>query len=356
MEKDIGRVADAVCGFGSLTEYSLSWDGVCLSQLENYQAFLRPVLTKINHRIVKLSLDIPTDSLRFLANISMPRLQHFELGLCTLKLERREINEIFDHLIVFINNLDRTLVTLSISSRRSSLNLDLARAFTYLGTFPRLRRFSLTIPYDGRHLSSLPKLAQFLEKHHDTLYDLQLSTGPLSPANSPTPIAFKYWISDTLAATRTPYPCLSTVKLALRPLRADLTPVIQFLAQHAGQLEHLNFTDRALKYRELEAILHGLGALPRLKHFGVKLSCLDSAFLNLLALRLPQLTSLELTFGEVKAFAAPRDFAGDTADRVLYELVSILGPHILFPGLTCDPGAIYDRNPRKQGRLRSMGA
>lgn len=324
MQKDITRVSNAVRGLKNMTEYSLSWDEGCPYQPENYKAFLRPVLTLINDRIVKLSLDIPTDSLRSLANISMPSLQHFELGLCTLELQEQEINDIFDHLVVFINNLDRTLVSLSISSRRSSPNLDLTRAFAHLGTFRRLQKFSLTIPFDGRHLSNPAMLVQFLQKHHDTLHDLQLGANPCSTANYPNPTTSNEWIYTILAATRNPYPRLSAVKLALRPLRADLTPVIKFLAQHAGQLEHVNLTDRALEHGELEAILYGLGTHAPLKRFEVKLSCLNSAFLSLLVLHLPQLAFLGLTFSEAKTFAAPRNFAGDRAARVSHELVSIL--------------------------------
>lgn len=333
--KDIARVTEAVSGLRNLSEYGLAWDeNRSYYHPELYRAFLCPVLYRLKDQLVKLSLDIPPEMFRSLVPIALPRLEHLDVGLCTLKMPSREIYELFDCFTVFVNNLYPTLESLSISTRVPSQFLDLTRFFTILGTFPRLHRFSLSIPFDGTHLSSPLVLTAFLSKHHETLQYLQLSTSRCSSADIPANPTSKYWIPNVLASINTPYPQLHGVQLALRPLKADLTPITRFLAQQAPELRCLNFTDRALTYDEVHGVLDSLGSTDSspLKQLRLRLQHLSPALLDLLASRLPRLALLELSFAEVKATASHLTHAGIPTHSMKAELVSAIHPpHRLSP-------------------------
>ncbi|GLB41207.1 hypothetical protein LshimejAT787_0904220 [Lyophyllum shimeji] len=313
LQKDIRYVTDTISGMPNLSEYSLEWKHDRSYHPELYRAFLGPLLTRIRGRLVKLSLNVPPEMLRSLAPIALPRLEHLEVGVCTKKLSKGEINEIFDCFAVFVNNLFPTLQSLLISSRLPSQCLDLTRFFTLLGVFPHLSGFALSIPFDGTHLSQPRDLVTFLNKHHLTLQHLQLTTSRCSSADAPIDPESKYWIRNILTSLATPFPCLHDVHLALRPLKADLTPIIQFLADHARDLDALTLTERALTYTEVVDILDGIGAYghsPRLKQLRLKLQHLSPALLELLASRVPRLAFLELSFGEVVATAAHPGHSG----------------------------------------------
>ncbi|RDB30723.1 hypothetical protein Hypma_005945 [Hypsizygus marmoreus] len=306
IQKDITRVTDTVSGLSNLSEYGLRWNQHRPYHPELYQAFLCPVLSRIKDRLVKLSLDIPPEMLRSLAPIALPRLEHLEVGLCTMKMSRRDVDEVFDCFAVFVNNLYPTLESMSISSRVPSQSLDLTRFFTMLGTFPHLRRFCVSIPFDGTHLSSPCDLVAFLTKHRQTLQHLQLSSSRCSVAESPSSPKCKYWIPNILSSLDTPFSRLSSVQLALRPVKADLTPILHFLAQHASELDCLNLTDRALTYNEVRTILNSIGACQaysQLKQLRLRIHHLSATFLTLLAQRLPRLAVLELSFVEVRVSA-----------------------------------------------------
>ncbi|KAF5381670.1 hypothetical protein D9615_005566 [Tricholomella constricta] len=323
LHKDIKRVTDTISGMRNLSEYSLGWKEDRPYHPELYRAFLGPLLTRIHDRLVRLSLNIPPDMMCSLAPISLPRLEHLEIGICTKKLTEGEIDQIFDCFVVFINNLLHTLESLSISSRVPSQSLDLTRLFTMLTVFPRLQRFSLSIPFDGTHLSSPPSLVAFLNKHRRTLRHLQLSSSRCSTADSPADPEAKYWIRNVLRSLETPYPRLHGLNLALRPLKADLTPMLSFIAQHSGELDDLTLTERALTYTEVEDCLDNIGAYEhssRLKHLRLKVQHLSPALLELLASRIPRLSLLELTFGEIVATAAHPGHSGYPAHTKRDEL------------------------------------
>lgn len=320
LEKSIRTVTGTVTGLNNLSEYGLSWNQTRRHHPEIYCAFLIPVFNKIGKKLLRLTLDIPPELLRSLASVTFPCLEHLGVSFCTRDQQQREIDEIIDCFTLFVNNLYPTLQSLSISARKPCHMLDLTRLFTYLGTFPHLRKFSFTIPWDGNNLVYPSHLVAFLAKHHDTLQYLQLSADSCSAGTTSNPSS-KFWIPNILASTRTPYQHLSGVRLSLRPLRADLTPVIRFLHEHSRDLKSLSLTDRPLTYNDVQSILDGTGATRGcldFKHFHLRIYHLDSAFLSLLASRLPKLVDLELTFAKVKS--------GDYATSQREELVSVNVP------------------------------
>jgi hypothetical protein len=261
--KDTTRVTDAVVGLRNLTEYGLGWDSLGPYHPELFRAFLCPVLTHIGPKLVKLSISVPLEMLCSLAPITLPQLEYLEVKMCTLEMPRRDIDIILDSFIVFVNNLYPTLQSLSISSRVPSRFLDLTRFFTFLGSFPRLLTFSLSMPFDGAHLSSPSNLVAFLNKHHHTLQHLQLSTSRCSPTDTPLDPSCKYWIPNILSSLANPFPRLRGLQLALRPLKADLTPITTFLKQYAPTLASLTLTDRQLTFDEVGMVVDALTDLTR---------------------------------------------------------------------------------------------
>lgn len=305
IQKDINCIADAVVGLKNLTEYSLDWDPHRPYHPELFQAFLCPVLSHTGSKLVKLSLTVPPEMLSSLAPTALPHLEYLEVSVCTLEMPRRDIDVIIDSFTVFVNNLYPSLRSLSLSSRVPSHFVDFTRFFTHLGTFPHLHTFRLSMPFDGSHLSIPSSLVVFLNKHHKTLQNLQLSTSRCSPTDTPLDPSLKYWIPNILSSFVNPFPCLRGLQLALRPLKADLTPIANFLGQCAPTLNSLTFTDRQLTFEEVAMIVDALadptGEARELRQLHLQVLYFSPALLNLLAAKLPRLVLLEISFSEVVA-------------------------------------------------------
>ncbi|KAG6865362.1 hypothetical protein C0991_003214 [Blastosporella zonata] len=324
LKKDIRLVTDAISVMPNLARYSLEWKETRQYHPELYHAFLSPVLGRIRSSLLSLSLNVPPEMLHSLASVALPNLQHLGVDLCTKKKSEEEIMRIFDSFAVFVNNLYPTLESLSISSRVPSRSLTLDRFFSVLGSFPHLESFSLSIPFDGGHLSSPTVVVKFLDKNYRTLKRLRFSTSRCSPGSPGNPQS-QFWIPNILTSLNTPYPRLQDLHLAVRPIHADITPLMTFLSLHSQSLDSLTLTDRSLTYTEIKDILDGLGAYEysrQLKHLRLKLKRLSPALLELLATRTPSLSHLELTFGEVVATAAHPGYAGFPAHSQQDEFVS----------------------------------
>ncbi|KAG5720660.1 hypothetical protein E4T56_gene4946 [Termitomyces sp. T112] len=315
LRKDIRRVIDAISVMPNLYRYSLGWKDDQAYHPELYRAFLAPVLSCIKDNLRSLSLNVPPELLHTLPSVYLPRLESLSVDLCTKEKSEEEIDRIFDSFVVFVNNLLGSLESLSISSRVPSRSLRLDRFFRMLGTFPHMRRFSLSIPFDGIHLRSSDELVKFLNKHRYTLNHLRLSASRCSPLDSPADPESKFWIRNTFTHLNTPYPYLRDLHLAIRPIRVDLTPLMKFLELHT--LESLTLTERALTYSEVKAILDALRAYEHsneLKQLCLKLKHLTPALFELLATRVPRLALLELIFDDIVATAVHTRSSASASD------------------------------------------
>ena len=298
VQKHVRRVTNTVMRFTNLKEYQIDWDEQSVYHPEFFSAFLTPLLKGLGINLVRLSLKVPTEKLRTLASAPLPRLEELELFLCTERLPMKDIDEALDVFRIFVHNLHVTLESLSISSTNSSTNLDLSRFFKYLGKFGHLRRFALSIPFDGAHLSVPSHLRNFLDKHHDTLEHIRLSTSRCSVGMNPRDFRGD-WIQKSLPSV--PLKRLRSLELALRPLRAPLCPVIKYLRSVGMNLESLVLTDRSLTYEEVRCVLSaqqeggGLG----LTRLGINIRYMSPELVDMLAQMLPQLGRLELAFTEV---------------------------------------------------------
>lgn len=334
--KQTRLLTDTLGALPNVYEYTLEWNGNSGYHPEFYRAFLKPLLTGtvLSKSLQKLSIQVPPEMLNDIINVTLPRLQELECHFITGDLSIRKVLEMVQPLIVFINNLDRSLRSLTLLSTHVSQNLDFTCVFHRLGYFPRLKSFALSIPFDGGHLSEPRRLREFLCKHAQTLEHIRLGAHratvhaiPLDPQ-----LQSSLWIRNTLAHITVPMTALRTLHIALRPLRGDLTQLNTSLRTLAHQLESLTLTDRPLTYREVRGILDAFEHVSRdgrlkLVNLSIWVQHLSPQLIDLLAERLPKLRTLELGFKEI----SHQENVIQTFPR-LTELVGALS-HLLFaPG------------------------
>lgn len=254
--------------------------------------------------MVTLSIKLPPELLSLLVRVNLPRLENLEVTFHMAGLQERDIHIALDGFIVFVHNTKDSLRSLSILSTCSSENLDLSRLFKLLKRFPRLCSVSLSIPFDGGHLSNPASFSSFLEMHRETLQRLSLNASRCTPVHTG-----KYdpdcinWIQRIMLSVHVPFPQLRSLELALRPLRAPLHILSDFLTKHCPTLESLILNDRILTFADVECILEPFESIQpealTLKHLQFRVSYLSPELLFLLASRLPRLRSLSVYFTDV---------------------------------------------------------
>lgn len=315
LRKQIDLVSETTRKLPFVTEYSVGWDPDRSYHAELFTAFLSLADVSVSlfgKSLTKLSLKVPTDRLVCLASVKLPSLEELNLHLATESLSERYINECLDCFVVFVNNLYLTLRSLSVTTSYTSHNLNLSYFFHLLGDFAKLHTLAITIPYDGAHFSSLDSLGCFIQKHSGNLQELKLlctRSGPRAPTRPNDPRA-KYWIqrivAEMLCAPRSPrLRDLHKLELAIRPLRSQLEPFLDFLATVADQLDSLVLTDDALTPMEVGEVLDALVSRDNfggnmLSHLSLRLQYLCPYTIDLLASKLPGLKSLKLTFSDVR--------------------------------------------------------
>ncbi|KIK55315.1 hypothetical protein GYMLUDRAFT_47882 [Collybiopsis luxurians FD-317 M1] len=314
MCKQIKLVTDTVNKLEHVREYTVDWDVEKPYHAQLFTAFLTLLnISPFSQTLTVLTLRVPTDRLACLAPIHLPALEELNVHLTTQSLSERYINDCLDCFSVFVNNLFPTLRSLSVSSTHLSLNLNLSKFFRLLSIayFPRLRAFALSIPYDGSYLPNetdgIASLHSFILKHSRNLQYLKLSSYPRCSfiRTRPSDPLAKYWIQRTLLTPglADALVSLNCLELAVRPLRSDLGPFLVFISSVAHQLDSLVLTDDPLTAEEVEMVVDALGtpASGFLRHLSLHLQYLSPATLDILASRLPSLTSLRLTFGDIKS-------------------------------------------------------
>jgi hypothetical protein len=203
-----------------------------------------------------------------------------------------------DALRVFINIVLRNLCTFSLYTTPTSTYLDLGPLFTHLGHGRHLASFTLCIPFDGGHLADPTPLRQFLAKHSSTLASINLGSTRATMHTCPGTATAKFWIRDTLKSHAS-YPALTHLALSLRPLRADLAPLLRSLARVRTQLHMLKLSDRPLEHADLLRILGALDDPPLLRVLSLRLRWLRPEIIDLIAGGLPGLSALHLNFTEI---------------------------------------------------------
>lgn len=294
-------------------EYEIHWNESKRYHPELYKAFLAPLLGTWKG-LEKLTLKIPPEMLSSLNQVRLPKLLSLEINLYTGDWSTVDINNEFDGFLVFIHNLKDTLKSITISSTSSSAHLNFVYFFTHLGRFPHLERFNFSIPFEGAQLPSTVSLQNFLESHRSSLRHLSLTTSRCGSHGGPTN---PEWIQAILSSVHFPY--LRSVELALRPVKADLVPISQFLGLHSTTLHSVALSDRELSCSQVDDLIDGLGTSPAVSELRLRVRYLSLDLLNSLALKLPQLEILALAFSDIVV----TDGFGQTAVSKREEFVSV---------------------------------
>lgn len=301
LREDIELVVGAFNAMQNINEYGVEWDEESHYRPELYKAFLAPTLQKWTGHLIKLTIKVPPEFLKFLASVRLRKLETLEYHFCTGVMSLMEIDDVHNGFLVFVNNLKDSLGCISFISTHASRNLDITRIYRSLGSFPKLRSISLSVPFEGAHLSDPLAFVEFLEKHRYTLKNINLLTSRCTPgrmASNPE------WIQTILISIHRPFPQLRSLALAMRPLRASLTNASHFLEIHLSTLDSLILADRALDYSEFARLMKttsgGSLDLTGLRHLRIKLNVFCPNILYYLASKIPGLTSLDIECSSIR--------------------------------------------------------
>ncbi|KAJ7126708.1 hypothetical protein C8R44DRAFT_779328 [Mycena epipterygia] len=298
LRKQIQRVTTTINGLPNLNKYHIDWDEGPV-QKEFFSALLHSVIPVVGRGLCSLSLKVPLPYMHTLPSLAqhLRNLEHLAITLHTGPCTALDISRSLEGLVVFINALLHKLHSFSLHTTPTSTYLDLGSLFGHLGHGRHLSSFTLCIPLDGGHLADPAPLQQFLSRHHSTLESLTLSTTRAAAHTTPGASEAQFWIRETLK--NNPLPALSHLSLDLRPLRTELGPLRRSLAQMGPQLSVLRLLERPLEYRELAQILDVLADTQLLRVLALRIRWLSPEVIDLLAARLPALSTLELSFTEV---------------------------------------------------------
>ena len=292
------RIANAIQNLPSVEEYKIQ----CLQG--DCDAFfvhgLIPALRHWEQTLRKLTLSVPPDELLNLPAVKLPRLECLELLFLSPVIDPQEFRfMVLDPLVVFVNNLYPALRSLSITATRCAENIDLTPLFKGLSTFPHLRNFQLSMPYDGSSFSCIQPLLAFLAKHNN-IQCLRFSTLPTA-REAPTPYELMEWIPSILRSLDESFGDIEEIAIALRPLKANstFTTLNKFLSTHGRNLVSLSLTeDTTLSFKEVHEMLkpRGSHAFDHLRRLSLHVKYLTVELFLFLAQTFPKLQKLEIGF------------------------------------------------------------
>ncbi|KDR70148.1 hypothetical protein GALMADRAFT_889202 [Galerina marginata CBS 339.88] len=305
LRKDTANVTAAFQQMINVEQYTIEWDDDLPYHPEFYKAFLTPALETWSSQLVVLKIKVPPFILSSLARVRLPKLEEFTFHFSTGILSFNDIDNAHDGFVVFVNNLKDSLRSLTFTSTHTSQELDMTRIFRKMGYFPSLKKVTLSIPFDGAHLSDPMTFVLFLEKHRTTLKDLNLFAGRCTPRSKPGDPEFINWIQRIIGSPHTPFPQLRGLGVALRPLRAPLDVLIQFLDMHSSTLDSLTLTDRVLNASELRRLFRSvvsgqaLAVAEGITNLQVRIDAFSASFLASMAGLFPNLKTLKIECQQV---------------------------------------------------------
>jgi len=312
LRNDIALVLRALNAMENIKEYFIDWNESSHYLPELYKACFTPLSQKWTSQLSKLTIKVPPQFLKSIASVRLRNLETLEYHFCTGQTSCQDIDELHNGFLVFVNNLKDSLEHLSFVSTYTSHNLDITHIYKSLGPFPKLNSISLSVPFDGAHISDPLVFVQFLERHRSTLKHISVLTSRCTVQSTPRDPEGINWIQMILTSIHSPFPRLRSLALAMRPLRASLTNVSNFLEMHMSTLDSLTLAERALDYREFERLLKtpsGPFVLEELRHLRVKFNTFCPAILFYLASKMPGLTSLDIEMNSGNGCVSDTDFA-----------------------------------------------
>lgn len=299
VSKAVKRITKAVQHLPNVQEYKIQ-----CQQTECDGFFVHgliPTLKNWEKTLTKLTLCIPPCELLNLPAVRFLRLESLELMFWSAAANPREFRfMVVDPLAVFVNNLYPVLRSFSITATRCAANIDLTPLFQSLGTFPHLRKFGLSMPYNGSSFSCIGPLLSFLARHK-SIQCFRLSTSPTAPRNAPTPIELQEWIPSILRSLDDSFGDIQEIDVALRPLRAHstYTTLSEFLSTHGPNLSSLTLTeDTTLDFKEIHEMLKPRNpySFIHLKSLSLHVQHISAELLSFLAQTFPNLQELQIGF------------------------------------------------------------
>lgn len=169
-----------------------------------------------------------------------------------------------------------------------------------MGFFPALRKISLSIPFEGGHLPKPSSFVQFLRKHHQTLNHINLFASRCVIRWTPSNPDYVNWIQNILSSTPEPLTQLRGLGVALRPLRAPLTILAEFLCTHSS-IETLLLEDRALQTTQIDDLFPHFSGQPifGILHFQTKVEALTPDLIAYFAFKFPNLRTLKVECSQI---------------------------------------------------------
>ncbi|KAJ7066488.1 hypothetical protein C8F01DRAFT_1248497 [Mycena amicta] len=296
LHKQTRMLADTIRALPNLHSYHLDWDEGPV-QGEFLSALLDVLIPSIGCNLYALNLKVPFQHIQSLPCLAryLPHLQSLSLTIHTGSHNVHDVAQRMEALVFFLNFLLRNLRSLALYTTPTSIYLNLGVLFAHLGHGRRLTSFTLCIPFDGGHLPDPKSLRRFLIQHRETLDSLTLGTTRAAASANAT--SNYLWIRDSLK-NHPPFPALTHLSLALRPLRTDISPLLKSLSgMHL--LQRLRLGERPLEFVDLLRLLEVLDQAPALRALSIRLRWLSPETVDALAASLPHLEVLHLHFAEV---------------------------------------------------------
>jgi hypothetical protein len=306
VSKAVKRITQAVQHLPNVQEYKIQFQQTDCDDF--FVHGLIPTLKNWENTLTKLTLCVPPCELLNLPAVRLLQLESLELMFLSAATDPRAFRfMVLDPLVVFVNNLYPVLRSLSITATRGAANIDLTPLFKCLGTFSHLRKFELSMPYNGSSLSCIEPLLSFLARHK-SIQCFRLSTSPTAPRDAPTPVELQEWIPSILKSLDDSFGDIQEIDVALRPLRAHstYTTLSEFLSTHGPNLSALTLTeDTTLDFKEVHEMLKPRNSYSfiHLQRLSLHVQNISAELLSFLAQTFPNLLELEIA-----SMSLPWDF------------------------------------------------
>ncbi|KAK2462798.1 hypothetical protein APHAL10511_005189 [Amanita phalloides] len=297
LTKAVSKITKAVKDLPNVHEYKVQCkEGTCDAFFVNG---LIPALMRWTRTLTKLTLCVPPGELLRLPEVRLDHLESLDLMFWTPADDQNYFRfMVLDPLAVFVNNLYPTLQSLSVAATRCAVNVDLTPLFRSLGTFPHMRNFELSMPYDGSSLSCIEPLLSFLARHKG-IHSFRLSTSSAAPRHAPTSVELREWIPNVLRFLDGSFGNIEDANLALRPLKAKstLTALMGFLSAHDSDLTSLTLTeDKTLNIQEIQCMFRSKDQYDffHLQHLSLHVLRISAELFSFLAKTFRNLKNLEI--------------------------------------------------------------
>jgi hypothetical protein len=207
-----------------------------------------------------------------------------------------------DSITHFIRNCAPSLRSLTLMSWASA---DLSPLFLGVGTLPLLRNVFIRAAFNKAFRGNPTGLRHFIVTHAEKLEEIVLRLNPTGSALDPSSEqALGNWLESLLSGGQT-FPELRHLQLYPTINAVGFSALTEWIHQSKGTLRELSVRDRYLTYEEVTALLNQLTGTTRetdtngqLTFLRLNIRSVNAPLFYLLALKLPNLTSLELYIGD----------------------------------------------------------